>query len=1026
MKARRLTTTVLAAALVATSCSSGTPSSTAAAPPPPPVVDTINVGAAFPDDGLIRLIVTPAVGAPTESTAPRDLGGDEPAARESGTSDSIDSFRVLTPEMVAAMPPGVALEVRDGQVGYVNEDGTFVAFDPATAVPVTAEPDVDVDEPAIDLLDAPMSYGNPYIDQLATNPAVKHVTVIGDGTFGVTVSDPTVIDAQIFAVAEDVPLGITVDQYEPYQWALENDGTNLDRVTEIAQTADADLDATPTIGRADGKGITVAVIDSGVDFSHPDLENSMWSNLNETCGNGIDDDSNGYVDDCTGWDFGNNDSSPYNTGADAHGTHVSGIITANRDGQGIAGIAPRARIMDLNVASGSGTGMSISGAAVTAAIRYAVDNGADIINMSLGSQPGTPASAVEPMGDAIDYANSNGVLVVVAAGNNSIDLGSLAVYPASFNRSNMIVVGASTPTDTRAEFSNHNAAIVDVYAPGLLMLSTVPGDTYRFMSGTSQASPATAAAAALVMQTNPEASLDLVIDAVTSTADRSDALSTSAVSGRINAAAAIGEGDAPPIPTELEVSVSGITSGDNQVEATVEIVTPPEVFDEEHSWELTLLSTTDNGVYAIIDHPFVVDGAATATGENGAIELGGAAVTTVPVATNLPAGRYSFVIEAVPIADTSFRLGEAFVTTFQIDGDEQYDGTSPTTVPLPDASTPTSALEGSDGPTSTIPGSSTGDGGGTQDGSSTSTRSGSSDTPTTTAGDAVGGGSDGEGSDSSGSGDGTTPTASGGTDPDDAASGTTPGASPSTTAPSGDATDAADPSDGDPNNVDPSDPGDTASDNMVPDTPAPIPTGVGSGAAKKGAWESTSVSPQAGYIDQATTVVIRGNFPSATYVWFGDQPGQVVHQNRSAITVRTPLRAEPDVVDVTLQKSSNGVVLTIPDAYAFVAFDGTVPGTEDSPDQTDGSTNPGDATDDSESGSGDSGSGDPAPGDGTGDTGADDDGSDEADTTSDRRARMTVGSAVQLPNGLQGASVTPNVAAGVVVCSTDPCVAIRR
>jgi hypothetical protein len=184
------------------------------------------------------------------------------------------------------------------------------------------------------------------------------------------------------------------------------------------------------------------------------------------------------------------------------------------------------------------------------------------------------------------------------------------------------------------------------------------------------------------------------------------------------------------------------------------------------------------------------------------------------------------------------------------------------------------------------------------------------------------------------------------------------------------------------------------------------------------------VSPQAGYVNQATTVTIRGNFPSSTYVWFGEQPGQVVHQNQSSITVRTPLRADPGVVDVTLQKSQNGVVLTIPAAYAFVGYDGTLPdGSGDTtPSPSDGttdSTNPDGTTDD---GAGAPGSGD---NDSNGDSTGDGD-TDETGSTSDRRARMTVGAAVELPNGLQGASVLPNLAANVVVCSTDPCTAVRR
>lgn len=240
----------------------------------------------------------------------------------------------------------------------------------------------------------------------------------------------------------------------------------------------------------------------------------------------------------------------------------------------------------------------------------------------------------------------------------------------------------------------------------------------------------------------------------------------------------------------------------------------------------------------------------------------------------------------------------------------------------------------------------------------------------------------------------------------------------STTTPPGGSTDAGDATDAD-----------DGSTNPVPNTPPAVPSDVGSGVAKKGAWESTSVIPQAGYVSVANTVTIRGSFPSETYVWFGGQPGQVVHQNRSQITVRTPLRSEPGVVDVTLQKSNNGVVLTIPGAYAFVAYDGSTGDPDASP------GNPG-------AGSGDSGSGDGStpggsigtnPSDGTGDSSGgsedgstNDGGSTDDSSRSDRRARMLVGSPIELSSGLRGGSVTPNLAAGVPVCSTDPCPATRR
>ncbi len=1021
MKARCLTTMVCSAALFASGCATTATVASAA----PPIDDTINTEAVFPDDGLSHVIVTPIVGLPEDDVG---SGAAAPASAASvetpGGDEPLDPSDFLTPEMVADVPPGVPLGVRDGEIGYVDENGQFVPLTvPVPTTTVTTEA-VAPDPPASDLVEVAMSYGNPFIDQLAADPAVVGITVIGDGTFGVSVSDLSVIDPQIFAIVPDVPFGVTVDQYEGFQWALENDGTSLQTVTAIEQVDDADLDVASTLERADGSGVVVAVIDSGVDFAHGDLTNSAWSNLGEVCGNGTDDDGNGYVDDCTGWDFANNDPAPFNEGADSHGTHVSGIITANRDGRGIAGIAPDVRVMDLNVAKRTTSGDSITGASVTAAIRYAVDNGADIINLSLGSQPGTSAASVAPMGAAIDYAASNGVVVVVAAGNHGIDLASLPVYPASFNRPNMIVVGASSPSDTRASFSNYGAGIVDVYAPGELILSTVPGDDFRFMSGTSQASPAVAATVALVMQTVPEATVAEVIDTVVSSVDRSDGLSTSVSSGRVNTASAIGADGAAPIPTELEVRVSGISGPSNAVNATVEIVTPPAVFDEDYRWELSLVHTNDNGAYAIVDHPFLIDGEVVVTSAIGAVELAAADATSVAVGTTLPAGRYSFIIEAVALADSEFRLGDAFVTTFEIPGDPEtpVDTTPPTTAPLPAPS----ADEVDDGSATTLPrtasdGGGTGSGGTDESGDSSdggaaspSTTVRASDAPASTDA-ATSPKPVGDDASSSGS----TGPSSGTVDADGGSTGSDPGSSEPTSPSSS--------TESSPGTTSPSE-SEPVPSNAIPKTPAPVPDGLGSGTAQKGEWEATSVSPQAGYVTVANTVVIRGTFPSDTYVWFGDQPGQVVHQNRSEITVRTPLRAAAGVVDITLQKSPTGVVLRIPDAYAFVSLDDAMPdadsGTNSGTTDSGAATSPGSGSNDS--GSNDAGAPDSGSTDSGGESGTDGGDPESGIDVSDRRARMTVGAAVDLPNGLRGGSVIMNPASGTTVCSTDPCVSVRR
>lgn len=240
-----------------------------------------------------------------------------------------------------------------------------------------------------------------------------------------------------------------------------------------------------------GAGIIVAVVDSGVDYVHEDLANNMWVNTGEIANDGIDNDGNGYVDDYHGYDFIGSmytaptlDSDPQDEAG--HGTHVAGIIAAENNSIGTRGVAPSATIMPVKVLDSNGLGFDSN---IASGIEYAVDNGADIINLSLG---GTAAS--NTIKTAIDYAESHNVLVIAAAGNSSSF--SQPSYPAAY--SNVVSVGALTEDGIKAYYSNWGK--VDVMAPGDDILSTIPGDKYASYSGTSMASPQVAGVAALVMQ----------------------------------------------------------------------------------------------------------------------------------------------------------------------------------------------------------------------------------------------------------------------------------------------------------------------------------------------------------------------------------------------------------------------------------------------------------------------------------------------------------------------------------------------
>jgi len=251
--------------------------------------------------------------------------------------------------------------------------------------------------------------------------------------------------------------------------------------------------------------VPIAVIDSGIDFTHPDLVNNRWHNPNEQA-NGLDDNGDGYVDDLNGWDF--IAGGPTIIDQQGHGTAIAGIIAAQgNNGIGMSGVMWRSSLMSLRVLDGTGTG-DVADAAE--AIDFAVSHGALVINLSWGTSAQSLA-----LKRAIERATRRGVVVVCSAGNNSQDLDVTPYYPASFRSHDLLVVAASDNFDQLTSWSNWADRTVSIAAPGLNILTTQIGGGYAMVSGTSASAPMVSGVAGLLKSANPWLDVRAVAKAIT-------------------------------------------------------------------------------------------------------------------------------------------------------------------------------------------------------------------------------------------------------------------------------------------------------------------------------------------------------------------------------------------------------------------------------------------------------------------------------------------------------------------------------
>lgn len=297
--------------------------------------------------------------------------------------------------------------------------------------------------------------------------------------------------------------------------------------------------------------VVVAILDSGIDYNHPDLAGNIWTNPDEIPGNGIDDDNDGYIDDVHGWNFVSDNNRPVADDKSFHGTHVAGTVGAvGNNGIGISGHAQEVKLMALKFLDDSSTGFTSN---AIKGIDYAIKKKVKIINNSWGS-----SSKSQALSEAIDRARAAGILFVVAAGNNGSDNDKTGFYPANYPQDNVISVAASTISDQLASFSNYGIDKVDLAAPGVNIYSTKNGGSYQSLSGTSMATPLVSGVLATMVAARPDLSYAQIKGALLQSVDKISAYSGKVkTGGRINSERALqevvslpGDWQPPVIPSQ--------------------------------------------------------------------------------------------------------------------------------------------------------------------------------------------------------------------------------------------------------------------------------------------------------------------------------------------------------------------------------------------------------------------------------------------------------------------------------------------
>ncbi len=466
------------------------------------------------------------------------------------------------------------------------------------------------------------------VAKLAQSPLAESVTSLGLGIYRVDLANGV-----------DLDRAITVFSGQPDIQSVARDS-----IVSVAQTPNdprlSELWNLQKINAAEGWNATtgtgqtiVAVIDTGVDYSHPDLAANIWTNIREVAGNGRDDDGNGFVDDIRGYDFGDNDADPMDE--NGHGTHVAGIVGATgNNGVGVTGVSQHTRIMPLRFMAADGSGYTSD---AVRAIDYAIRNGAKILNNSWGGSAADPTLAA-----AIERARAAGVIVVIAAGNEQVDNDTTPSYPATYARqsNNTVVVASTSSSDQLSWFSNYGRSVT-IAAPGESILSTARGGGYITKSGTSMAAPVISGALALLWDLHPTWSYTQILDKLRTSVDTSGEL-TGKVStgGRVNLAKLLSVSTPVP-PTAPPPTALGLRWGGHGPKVTTS------VFGGANSTSFnTLRVTFDKKINA----PTFTADDVVLTGPNGRLAVTGIAANSdrsvfdVSFAAQTAAGNYSATI----------------------------------------------------------------------------------------------------------------------------------------------------------------------------------------------------------------------------------------------------------------------------------------------------------------------------------------------------------------------------------------------